>query len=210
MNELQRTDRLLIATSIFILILVIGISTIRRPYIEYTRDLVSSSQDAQSASWLLSPAEVKTLMEQGSSGIIMVDVRNIYDFAKGHLDNAVHIPKVDLLNKENIDLFRKAAKENKTIILYGKDQLDVTGPGMILREIGFENVKVLMGGYDYMKELISGKIVTIDEYKFENQKYNYAEITRSTSGSQGVSEKAASPEMIVPVKKSKSKAEGGC
>ena len=35
-------------------------------------------------------------------------------------------------------------------ILYGKDQLETNSPWMLLCQLGFDNIKVLFGGYDYM------------------------------------------------------------
>jgi len=208
MKELQRTDRLLIATGVFILILVIGLLTIKRPYLEYSRDLLSSARDAQNPSMTVYPNDVAALLGQGSK-VLLVDVRSEYDFARGHLDNALQIPKIDLLTKKNVEMFRDAVKEHRTIVLYGKDQLDVTAPAMLLRDLGIGDVKVIAGGYEAARKALSGEQADPEEYNAEKAAYNYSEMAKAPPADASAPTNLA-PEIVMPVKKAKGKAEGGC
>jgi rhodanese-related sulfurtransferase len=211
MKELQRTDRLLIATGIFILILVIGLLLIRPPYLEFSRSLAQSAADAQNPSVVVNPPDIKGLLEQGSGSILLVDIRNVYDYGKGHFDNAIHLPKVELLDEKNIKMFEEAAKANKTIILYGNDQLNVTGPAMLLRDLGFEDIKILPGGYYLISSYLSGGIATADNFNGEKPAYKFSEMVSASASSQpNESAPAVKPEVVRPAKKAKGKAEGGC
>lgn len=201
---------MLIATGIFILILLIGILAARKPYVDYKRDLSMSAKEAASLSATISPEDASALLQAGAENVLLIDIRSIYDYDKGHPENAIHIPKIDLLDRENIKSFRKAASNDKTIILCGADHLDGTGPCMLLRDIGLDNVKVLEGGYASLNLDGNETIPSDVKTRLETPKYNYSEMVGSQAATDSEPAKGPAPEVILPVRKAKSKAEGGC
>jgi len=212
MRELQRTDRLLIATVIFVVIIIIGFLTMREPDIKYDRDFLAAAADAQNPQKAITPEAMVLILNENAPSQVLVDVRNIYDFDRGHLPNAIQIPKPDLLEEGNLELFKDFQKEQKEVILYGKDQLDAQGAAILLRDIGFGNVRVLMGGYDYMQKMLKQDIeATDDAYLNEKPRYDYAEMT-SSQNTEGVQTKdVKAPEVVLPARKTKSShVEGGC
>jgi len=209
MKELQRTDRLILSISLFLLLIIIGFLTIRNPDLKYTRDISSSALDAQNPETFISPLDLNNLSVQEGS-FILIDIRNIYDYTKGHIPSALHIPKIELLDEHNLTLYKSALRENKTIVLYGNDQLDATGPGLLLRDVGFDNVKVLLGGYHYMISQAENEQTQKTSLMPEEPRYNFAEMVSSPKEPSSSTPGASAPEVIVPVRKDKAKAEGGC
>jgi 3-mercaptopyruvate sulfurtransferase SseA len=98
-------------------------------------------------------------------------------------------------------------KDSVTVILYGKDQLEANGPWMLLRQLGFDNVKVvLLGGYDYMadEDINYYEMHEIPLYLVEEPLINYAEfIENATLNSGQVDQQKEEPKQITPVKRKK-------
>ena len=85
---------------------------------------------------------------------------------------------------------------------------------MLLRQLGFDNTKVLLGGYDYManEDIDYYDMPEIPLCLIEEQQINYAEFIENASLNNGqISEHQEVPKQIAPVKrKKKVVAEGGC
>ena len=56
---------------------------------------------------------------------------------------------LSLLDKDNLKLFKQYAADSISVIIYGQSQLEANGPWMILKQMGYQNIKVLLGGYHY-------------------------------------------------------------
>lgn len=122
------------------------------PHYEATPEEVLSTVLADE--YLVAPEDAQAL--EGEA--LFVDLRSPAEFARGHIDNAVNIPTQNLLDPGN--KFR-LNDPNKRIILYGASELAANGPWMLLRQLGYENIQVLQGGYDYWSDLeVSGNYLT--------------------------------------------------
>ena len=95
-----------------------------------------------------------------SSSTVIVDMRKKEDFDKGHIDNAVNIPHLSLLNTSKIKskealqtIFNDAgAKSDKEIILYCKTGVTAGIAFFILKEIlKYPKVKIYEGSYNEWK-----------------------------------------------------------
>jgi len=87
----------------------------------------------------ISPAEVMTMLENGES-FTLLDVRSPAEFEEIRIEGVVHIP---------IGTLRKRVSEidhNKPIIPFCKISLRGYEAALILKEAGFNNVKVMDGG----------------------------------------------------------------
>jgi len=214
MKELNRTGRLTIASLIVAAILVIGFITLKRPDIEFTRSpgqsipLITIGQD------IIYPEDVTGIVESGDATYIIFDLRSPVDFQKSHIGNARNIPIQDLFEYKNLKLIKKLAKDSISIILYGNDQLQANGAWMLLKQMSFDNIKVMPGGFDYYStsSLDLYDLPDIPENLDEEPKYDYRGVLDSLSGDQPSNNKnITSGEPIQIIKREKkSKAEGGC
>ena len=156
----------------------------------------------------VTPDEAMELMYD--STVVFVDVRNHYDYQADHLENAFNIQVANLLDKENKEYFDKWQADSLQVILYGKDELQVTAPWMLLYQLGYTNTRLLMGGMDYIDKLYSDQLAENETFNVETPAYDYAGIIAAASSGES-SEVTTQPKKKVVVRKKKKKAaEGGC
>lgn len=74
---------------------------------------------------------------------VLIDLRNLSDFEKGHIKGAINIFASQILETAPIKLFRKIEKDGKTIVLYSHSPLESNSSWYLLNKLGFENVKIL-------------------------------------------------------------------
>ncbi len=90
--------------------------------------------------YLVSPEEVDQLISEPGSQFI--DLRSSAEFAMGSIDNAINIPTQNLLEPAHKTTLNQA---DKTFILFGNSELAANGPWILLRQLGYNNIKVLQG-----------------------------------------------------------------
>jgi rhodanese-related sulfurtransferase len=211
MKELNRTDRLTIATILVAIILVIGLMTIRKPEINYSRSLDETIRLVNESGDIILPEEVHNL-PAASGSFILVDTRDPVAYRKSHIDQAINIPVQDILQSENLKVFTKLSKENGTIIIYGNDRLEANGAWMILKQLGFDNIRVMEGGYDgfLISQNKDSGVTGIPGNKSETPSYNYNEIINSFGAAVSSSDARSQEPVRIIKKEKKSAAEGGC
>jgi len=170
----------------------------------------------RSSIYQVTPDEAMELMYD-SSLALFIDIRDGYDFERGHLENAVNIPISDLLDPENKALFERCLNDSLKVVLYGNDELQANAPWMLIYELGFSNVRLLLGGYSYIDRMYLGELKEGESYEAELAAYDYAKVVNDAKIQKVKSEKQAIPEKKVVVKKKvkveqkpKKAAEGGC
>lgn len=143
-RSLSNIRRLTIALTLFTLVIVVGLLTIGKQKFSY--EITNEEMLAQilKADYMVSPEAAKQMLSQNDGKVKFVDLRNKYDFNIGHLEGALNIPTHKLLEDENLDLFND---QSISFILYGADRLAANGPWMVMRKLGYNNFKVLEGGY---------------------------------------------------------------
>jgi rhodanese-related sulfurtransferase len=147
MKELKKTKRLSISVIGYVAIILIGVLSIGKTDIRFTENREAVLLDIEEMSYEMFPDEVLAIVADQEEGYLIVDLRSEYDYIKDHLEGAVNIPKNMILEKENLKVLNKAVSDSLTVILYGETQLDANGPWMILRQLGYSNLKVMLGGY---------------------------------------------------------------
>jgi rhodanese-related sulfurtransferase len=147
MKELKKTKRLSISVIGYLAIVLIGVLSIGKTDIRFTENREAVLIDIEEMSFEMFPDEVIDIVANQDKNYLLVDLRSEYDYIKDHFDGAVNIPKNMILEKENLKVLNKAAQDSLTVILYGETQLDANGPWMILRQLGYSNLKVMLGGY---------------------------------------------------------------
>lgn len=91
---------------------------------------------------VLTPALVDEMQDQA----LIIDTRKSEDYAVSHIPNAIHIEWRDILN--HLDDLPK----DKLIILYCDTGILSSKAHMALRLLGYENARVMFGGYlDWLK-----------------------------------------------------------
>lgn len=214
MKELTRTRKLTISTIVFVFILVLGFITFRTPDLVYQLSPELTLEELYNIENEIIPDEMMDILTYGDSNSVLIDVRDPYEYNKGYLGEAINIPVSEILKEESISFFEEMEKDSVIVILYGEDQLAANGPWMLLRQLGFSNIKILLGGYDYLadEEIDYYDMPDIPLYLVEEPQINFAEFIEEASLNLGQIEKQIEePKQIKPVKrKKKVVAEGGC
>lgn len=209
MKELLKTKRITIAVIAFLLVILIGFLTSKKPTNVYKLTPVEMASELPLI-YQVTPEEAWEIMYD-SSIAVFVDARSTHDFEKSHFDNAISIPVPNLLDKVNTDQFDAWMSDSVMVVLYGNDELQVNSAWILMFEIGYSNTRVLMGGYDftnrfYMDELAEGEVFTV-----EDPAYDFAKVVSDAKLKSKNPEQVVKPKKQVVVrKKVKKAAEGGC
>ena len=208
MKELLKTKRITIAVFAFVLIIIIGFLTLKKPRNKYVITPVEMVEELPLI-YQVTPDEAMEVMYDSTT--VFIDIRSIKDFEKGHIENAINIPVPDLLSKKNTDLFNKWLKDSTVVVLYGNDELQANSPWLLMYELGYTNTRTLMGGCVYIDKLYDGSLSDNAVYSMEDPAYDFAGIVKKASeqsGTTGVEKKEK--KKVVVRKKKKKEAEGGC
>jgi rhodanese-related sulfurtransferase len=101
----------------------------------------------------------------------MIDLRTPHEFAQGHIKDAINIPAKNVLDMDYYDLFNQDEKIN---VLYCRGKNQAINIYMILNQLGFKNIKVALGGYDYLNEYVVQQYgVKSGDYDDEKPKYDF-------------------------------------
>lgn len=144
--------RTLLVLSVFVIILVVGFLTMRKPIMTYELDMNKSLEEVKSGDAFFYPWQLDGVIKKETKNVVLFDIRDNFVFGQGHIPGAENMSANDLAKEENIERLEELDKMGITVVLYGKDQLQANGPWMVFRQAGFQNVKVLPGGYQYFKE----------------------------------------------------------
>jgi rhodanese-related sulfurtransferase len=184
---------------------------------EYKQNLEESLLDAVKQEQVVTAAGLEKIKaEKANTPFVFIDVRTPYDFVRGHLDQAVNIPYNNMLSEENRGIFDKLKKENVVVILYGNDQSQANAPAMLLRQLGYSNVRILAGGYTAItapadslgnKNIIPAETASLD-YAAEMKKKSVPENT--TEPTAKAVEKPQPKAKVITAPQPKKEAEGGC
>ncbi|MDX2444730.1 MAG: rhodanese-like domain-containing protein [Bacteroidales bacterium] len=210
----KNPKRLSIALIFFLAIIVIGLITIRKPDFSYKTSPGQMIESIISMEDDMTPEEAIYYVEESDPFFTFVDIRNPYDYIQGHVENSINIPLTELLSDKTFETLDQFVLDSITVILYGNNQTDANGPWMMLKQLGYNNVKVMLGGYDYYSEEPSDweEMPEIPEYYVEDPKYDIAEILLEAASFSSASDEVDQPAApVIPVrKKKKTVIEGGC
>jgi len=84
-------------------------------------------------------------------GIQLIDVRSPAEFEKFHLDQAINVPRADILSPDYREIWDQGVKFN---VIYSNGSTTAHDAWMILRQLGYQNIGVLMGGLNYWTEVV--------------------------------------------------------
>ena len=202
----------LIALSLFIVLLIVGFLTMYRPELSFEKDMQQSLTDLQDSEALFYPWQLGNIINGQDKNVVIFDIRDNFTYGQGNIPGSENISAHDLTLTENIERLKDLKEGNITVVLYGADQLQANGPWMLFRQMGLDNVKILLGGYNYFAQHkdnlaeTESDIMLIKDYP----NYDFAGII-SEMGGVAASEQAAAKKPVVVQRKQKAgAAKGGC
>lgn len=204
MKELEKTKRISIAATLFILAVIIGLLTYKRPKNIYAINTKDTLEKITSENYYL------TLEELKNPDYVLIDIRNQYEFEKGHLENAINIYAAEIISEENIKVFDELKESKKTPVLYGSNPQEVNAPFLILYQLGYDNIKLLAIENSYLQNKLISKNTVIEKSEADVTAF-INESVKKANTVETVKVVVAPPKKVITVeKKKKAAAEGGC
>jgi rhodanese-related sulfurtransferase len=147
MDELNKTNRLTITVVAIVLVIIIGLVTLRRPDIKYTLNTSESLALLGNPALVITPEQAVSLLKDSTGKTMFIDIRNSIAFERGHVKNAINIPVRELFEKTSKATLRDIEKAGQKAIIYGESQQQANGPWMMLQQIGYKNALLFTGNY---------------------------------------------------------------
>jgi len=210
MKELERTKRISVSAVLFLLIIVIGVLSFRKPKYVFENNTETTLNKIMEKDYILTQDQLKTI---DASQYVLVDVRSNFEYAKGHINNAVNISAPQAFSDENTDFLKKLKNSDKTIVIYGENPDEADSAWMLLYQLGYENVKILC-----VETIYQDNKFQVKDYALEKPSVDYAKImnaAKKSSSNQKESTKVKTPKKepkkVTPKPKKKKRVpEGGC
>lgn len=204
MKELEKTKRISIAAVLFILAVIIGLLTYKRPKHTYAINTKSTLEKLTSENYLVA------LNELNHPDYVLIDIRNQYDFDKGHLENAINVYAAEILSEDNIKVFAELKENNKTAVLYGNNPQEPNAPFLILYQLGYDNIKLLAIENSYLQNKLITQNSEVEKSEADVTAFINESIKKANTAPI-VKVVAAPPKKVITIeKKKKAPAEGGC
>lgn len=202
--------RTLIALSVFVIVIIVGFLTMSKPLLTYKLDMNQSVKELHKTDNLFYPWQLDSFITGKMQNVVLFDIRDNFVYGQGHIPGAENMSANDLSKEENIERLEDLDQRGVTVVLYGEDQLQANAPWMLFRQVGFSNVKVLAGGYQYYVKnkgnLMAAK--SKDDFLKGIPRYDYAKMATPKDGSEiNVSDKKP---VTVRRREKTSATAGGC
>ena len=206
MKELEKTKRISIAGTLFILIILIAVLSYERPKHLYKVNSAATLEKIITADYFVSLDEIE------NPNYILVDVRDQIEYEKGHLENAINITTTEILSDENTDILNEIVEKEKVALLYGKNPNEVNGAFLMLTKLGYTNVKILSVENSYSDNQLITKNVAIEKPIADIKAFIDESVKKAQKDAKAkvVVRKPPKKKIITVKKKKKAPAEGGC
>ena len=206
MKELEKTKRISIASTLFILAVLIGLLTYKRPKNTYALNTKQALEKITNDDFFV------TLESINNPDYVLIDIRSQNEFDKGHLENAINIYTPDILNEANSALFKELKASNKVGILYGNTPQEANVPFIFLYQLGYDNLKLLTIKNSFSQNKLITKTCDIEKLEadipaFINESVKNSKVKANTKKT--IPPRPAK-KIISVLKKKKKVPEGGC
>lgn len=203
MKELEKTKRISIAATLFILAVLIGLLTYKRPKNVYAINTKDTLEKISTANYFT------TLEELKNPEYVLIDIRNQYEFEKGHLENAINIYAAEILSEDNIKVFDELKESNKTAILYGNNPQEPNATFLILYQLGYDNLKLLAIENSYLQNKLITQNSEVEKSEADVAAFINESIKKANTAP--IVKAVEAPKKVITIeKKKKAPAEGGC
>lgn len=204
MKELEKTKRISIAAVLTILVILIALLSYKKPKHLYKNNPGVMLDNLTATNNFIELENVDESMQ-------LIDVRNVYEFEKGHLENAINIYAHELLNPHNSTIIDSLQEQNKTLVLYGGTPDETLVPYMVLYQLGYINIKLLPISIEYEQNELVASHIKIEQSKYDIPEYIKASIKKAAVKPKPLVKYIQPPKKVVPQKKKKKMpVEGGC
>lgn len=180
----------------------------KKPVYKYELTIENALLEIVNDSDLLRPEKAVSIINNMHPQFRFIDLRNPAEFNKGHLDGAINIPFKDLLADDYKEVLNQDEKIN---ILYCNSEMESKEAVLLLKQIGYINNKVLLGGYQFITTYI------LDDYKTkagiypdDKAAYDYAKVASETKGFSNIEQKSVPKKVVIKTQRVKSTVAGGC
>jgi len=208
MKELEKTRRISISAVLFLLVIIISLLTFKKPEFNFVNSSEKTLTFVTNQSHILSLIDFEKL---DVTDYLLIDVRSNFDYSKGHLDNAINIPKSQLLDPESTSIIQEAVSNKRPMIVYGETPETANAACMLLYQLGYEQLKLLsiLSFYDNKQFHIRSSDVEKPLFDFA-QTMKKASIQPVKKIKPKSKPKPAKKKVITKPKKKKKMPEGGC
>jgi rhodanese-related sulfurtransferase len=101
------------------------------------------------------PWQLADVVDNVESNVVLIDLRDKFSFGQGHIPGSENISAYDLTEENNIEHLNELKSAGITVVFYGNDQLQANAPWMLFRQVGFDNVKLVMDRGFYSRDNIN-------------------------------------------------------
>ena len=157
MKELEKTKRISIAAIVAILVIIIALLSYKRPKHIYKVNTKDTLEKITTYDYFIGLDKIN------NPDYVLIDLRNKYEFEKGHLKNAIHIYAPEILNEINSDILNDLKEDSKTAILYGTNPNEAISTYMLLYQLGYNNLKILNVENSYYQNKLISKNIDIEK-----------------------------------------------
>ncbi|GGK27478.1 hypothetical protein GCM10007962_22150 [Yeosuana aromativorans] len=203
MKELEKVKRISIASTLFILAVLIGVVTYERPKNMYTINTKSTLEKLTKNDYLASIDNIH------NENVSLIDVRSQYEYEKGHLESAINMSTPEILSDDSQSILKELKEDNKTVVLYGNNPQESNIPFLLLTQLGYDNIKLLNVEISYFQNQLVTDQIAIEKPIADIKAFINESIKNSDTGIEIDNNKPAKKIIIVQKKKKKG-AEGGC
>jgi len=202
----------LVVVIIFVLIIIAGFLTLKQPRFKYKLSLQQSLNMLHNEEACFHPWQLADVLSKVNGNVVLVDLRDNFTYSKGHIPGAENISAYDLTEDKYFNHLKDLYNKGVTVVLYGKDRLQANGPWMWFRQLGFDNIKILLGGYNFYKahKADLSKSKEDKSYILGIPDYNYSEMAQPRNASMGEAKKNKKKTPVIRRKKKTTTASGGC
>lgn len=202
MKELEKTRNISVATVVVILVIIIGLLTYKKPKHTYSESVETTLVNITTSDYLISQDKI-------DENSLLVDVRTSFEFAKGHLQNAINIPLADILSDEFIDRLNDEVAQSKTIVFYSSDINDALSAKMVIDQLGYAKSKVLAVSLSYDQDELLVKDIPVESRPEDIQAF-IEQSVKDAEAKKIVVVKPVPKKVVPKKKKKKMPVEGGC
>ena len=191
-----------------ILLILIALLNYKKPSFLYAQNTSTTLMKMDTTDYLVSPQGLE------NESYVLVDVRNPFDYEKGHLPDAINIYAPELLSKDYTAQLNEYLQEGKIILLYGKDPNETLPAFMMLCQLDMGPVKILESENYFEKDKLITTYTEVEKPSPDITGFIETSVKKVNESKKQAAKRTVAPpppKKVAPQQKKKKKMpEGGC